>query len=397
MSDDRTNTPVEPAEQPAPTPVVVAEPRPVAVPAAPVRRRTGAIWWGVLLVIFGGALLASQFAPSVQLWRYWPLIIIAFGVRALFGSSAEPWTIRHLGEGMTTIAFGLVFLGQMLGFLGWDVWLNILRLWPLLLVALGLEIIGKGLHSEWVRLLGSVVIVGGLAYGALVMTTTGGWIFSGMPVGSTEAFDLSAPHDPDVTEGSAMVEGAVGTLTLEAGDMLVTAEGRSPFEPEFEAEAGGSKADVRAGLGSHAWGPFEGRASLDVTLDREVLWDLNVSAGVTEYEVDLRDLNLSDLTFDAGVSDGTLTLGPSDAGDASDPIPISIESGISSLTIRIPEGDDARVVIRGGLVGIDTLGDWSSGREGDDRVYESAGFSDSGAYWEIAIDAGIGGITVEYY
>ena len=177
MSDE--NTPVsapEPALEPAPGPA----PSPMSAPAVTVptvpspRRRTG-VWWGVALVMVGLGLLVSQFAPGIQLWRFWPLIIIAFGVRAMFGSGEGRWGIRHLFEGLTTVTVGLVFLGQMLGYLGWDVWLNILRLWPLLIVSLGLELIGKGLKSEWVRALGSIVVIAGLAYGALVMTPTGGW------------------------------------------------------------------------------------------------------------------------------------------------------------------------------------------------------------------------------
>lgn len=389
MSDDTPSVPT-PAPEPAPVPVSVA-------PVTPAHRRRSGIWWGVALVLIGLALLVGQFAPEIALWRFWPLIIIAFGVRAMFGSAGTPWSVKTLTEGLSTIAFGLILLGQMLGYLAWDVWLNILRLWPLLLVALGLEIAGKGLKNEWVRALGNVVVIGGLAYGALVMTGTGGWPITVIPAGESEPFEFSTAADTRVTEGSARVEGGVGRLTLQAGSDLVAADGRSPFEPVYQVDAGGRSAEVEIGLGSHSWGPADSNTELDVTLSRDVLWDLGVSAGVTDYDLDLSGLMLSTLVLDAGVSDGTVTLGASDAGEANEAIPVEIESGVSALRIRVPEGDDVRVTIQEGLTGVTMRGAWDRSGESGTKVYESDGFSEAGAFWDIEIQAGIGGITVEYY
>lgn len=402
MSDENTplpegGAPVEPEPAPAPAPAPVAH---VAVTAAekPARVRSGAVWWGVILIVGGLALLASQVVPQIQIWRFWPLIIIAFGIRAMFGTAGTPWSVKALTEGLSTIAFGLIFLGQMLGYLAWDVWLNILRLWPLLLVALGLEIAGKGLKSEWVRALGNVVIIGGLAYGALVMSSTGGgWPVVFMPVGESDPFEFSAEAASGVEEGTARVEGGVGEFTVSAGTALATAEGHSPFEPEFDVTSGSRSADVKIGLGSHSWGPGDSNTELDVTLSEDVVWDLEVSAGVTEYDLDLSDLVLSSLVLDAGVSDGVVTLGSSDAGDADEAIPVEIESGVSALRIRVPEGDNVRVTIQQGLTGVDMNGDWDRAEDDGTPIYESDRFSDDGAYWDIEIQAGIGGITVEYY
>jgi hypothetical protein len=392
MSDDNT---------PMPAPGLEPVPSPTQAPATPTPtasrhpRRSG-IWWGVALVLVGIALLVSQFAPGIRLWRFWPLIIIAFGVRAMFGSSGTPWSIKALTEGLFTVALGLIFLGQMLGYLAWDVWLNILSLWPLLLIAVGLEIVGKGLRSEWVRALGNLVVIGGLAYGALVMTGTGGWPIALMPAGDTEPFSLSAADDAGVREGFASVDGGVGSLTVAAGDGLVTADGRSPFEPVFEVDLDGRVADVAVGLGEHTWGPLESDTELDVTLSGDVAWDLDVSAGVTEYDLDLSGLLLRSLILDSGVSDGTVTLGEADEGDAQGAIPVVIEAGVSALRVRVPEGDSVRVTIQPGLTGVDMRGEWERIENEGTPVYESERFDDD-AFWDIEIQAGIGGITVEYY
>jgi len=356
------------------------------------------VLWGVTLIAVGGLLLVSQFVPGIALWRYWPLIIIALGVRQMLGPASGGWSIKQGVDGLVTVAIGSVFLGQMLGYLGWNVWLNILKLWPLLLVALGVEIAGKGLRSEWVRALGGVVVIGGLAYGALVMTPTSGTWLPIVPVtGSAEDFSESAAHDRGVTEGVAVVRGGVGRLRVEAGDDLVAATGRSPFEPVFDVSAGGGKADVEVGLGAGTWVPTAEDIRLDVTLDGAVVWDLTVDAGVTQYTVDARGLRLSALRLASGVSDGTLVLGRARGAGGSGPVPVRIQAGVSALTVRVPSGDAVRVSVSDGLSGVDARGDWTQTRGSGKRVYESDGFRGTGAYWDIEIESGIGGITIEYY
>lgn len=388
----------------AATPEEVASPRPPIAPMGPVtaadagparasRPRTGAISWGIALVLIGTALLVSQFVPGVQVWRYWPLVIVAIGVRQTIGPVRARWSVRYLGEGLSTIAIGLVLLGQMIGYLQWNVWLNVLRLWPLLLVSLGLEMIGKAVRNEFVRMLGNLVIIAGLAYGALVMTQTAGAAFPFVAAAESEPFSLSASNDGDAQRGQATIEGGVGTLTVKGGSQLVTAEGTTPFDPTFDVVAG-KRAEVRVGIGEGVWIPSEPDARLNVTLDEGVEWELEVNAGVSSYDIDLRDLKVGALVMSAGVSDGDLTLGKLE-GD--DPVTATIEAGVSLLTIRVPRDAAARVTVGGGLTGVDAVGEWDSSRDGDARIYESTGFTADGAYWDIRIAAGISRINVEYY
>lgn len=385
--------PSEPKPAPIVTPVTPVPPQSVRPAEAGPQRHMGALWWGTILVFIGAALLISQFVPGVDAWRYWPVFIIILGVRQLFGPARHGWTVRYLGEGLTTIALGLVLLGQMIGYLQWDVWLNILRLWPLLLVSLGLEVIGKAVRSEFVRFLSSLVIVAGIAFAALVMTTTSGFPIPFVPVQENEPFSLSEPSDSGVRAAEAKIDGGVGDLSVTAGDDLVTAEGETPFDPVFEVEGRGDDTRVRVGLGEGVWVPGE-KSRLDVTLDENVEWDLEIDAGVSNYELDLRDFALARLVLNAGVSSGTLTLGTPEGSEA---VPVRIDAGVSSLTLRVPREESVRVSVEAGLTGVDTEGDWDSSRDGDDRVYESEGFTDSGSFWNITVNAGISSVTVEYY
>lgn len=58
-------------------------------PTPPRRPTRGGITFGVVLVLVGLALLASQFVPGLDLWRLWPLIIVAIGIRTMFRGGGE--------------------------------------------------------------------------------------------------------------------------------------------------------------------------------------------------------------------------------------------------------------------------------------------------------------------
>lgn len=393
-------------QQPAPSAQTPTTQMPPAQPPGPptepprssgVGRRLGVVWWGVFLVVVGGLLLLNQFVPRADLWRYWPLIIVALGIRGMFPSATEGWSLKRVAEGLMGVVIGLILLGQMLGVLEWQVWLNVLRLWPLLLIALGLEIIGKAMRSDAVRMLGTLVIVGGLLYGALVMTPASGWPLVWVGNKPVEPFSLSEPHDAGVTDGTARIEAGVGDFSLAEGKPLVTAEGRAAGTPEFSATSSGHTAEVRIGSGSEQWWPAASASELDVTLDREVSWDLQVNTGVSTFEVDLRDLAVTDLALDAGVSDGRLILGPSGAAGTDDRVEARVNTGVSSLQLRVPKGDSVRVAIKSGLSSADFDGTWDRSGGEDSRVWTSEDFDDSGAYWDIQIRAGIGSINVSYY
>ncbi len=68
-------SPVPPAAQWTPTPV--------PAPESKHRSRRG-IGFGIILVLVGVLLLVNQFVPGIDIWRFWPLLIVAAGLSAVF-------------------------------------------------------------------------------------------------------------------------------------------------------------------------------------------------------------------------------------------------------------------------------------------------------------------------
>jgi len=167
---DTNQTYAEPQASAAAPPIPPAAPpqAPAAPPIPPygsdVPRKRGGIGAGLVLIVLGLTLLAAQFIPGASWGELWPLIIVALG----FGQMVTPgWGeergIMRVMDGIGTMLIGFVFLGNTLGYISWSVWFVLLTLWPVLLIAAGIAIIGKGISQQWLRAVAPLVIWAALA------------------------------------------------------------------------------------------------------------------------------------------------------------------------------------------------------------------------------------------
>lgn len=74
-----------PAPEPAPAPFAPATPPAPVTPTRPAPRR-GGLTGGIILIVIGGVFLASQFVPGLDIEKLWPLILVAVGVSMLLRS-----------------------------------------------------------------------------------------------------------------------------------------------------------------------------------------------------------------------------------------------------------------------------------------------------------------------
>lgn len=109
------------------------------------------------------------------------------------------------------------------------------------------------------------------------------------------------------------------------------------------------------------------------------------STGASDVELKgLANANASDVTFTSGA--GTYTL--SFDGELQRDVNVKIESGVSTITIIVPEGVNAKVTFDGSLSSIDTAGGWD--QNGD--VYTLSG---SGPTITITVTMGAGTLNLK--
>jgi hypothetical protein len=307
-------------------------------------------------------------------------------------------TVKRVFEGLTLVLIGVILLLNTTGSLPWSVWLHVLSLWPLLLVAAGLDIVAKGIDAPWLRVVSSLLIIGGLLVGAFVLpvgdTTPGfGWLWGHQGA----EFDITEAANPRVSTGSAIVQGGVGSYRIGAGDDLARVWGRSPYgQPDFGVAVSGDRADVTVTgpESGRAWVPgVRGASRVNVALSKDVLWAVEIDTGVVDLGANLEDLSVSSVEVRSGVSQVTLTLGDLPGGGGE--VPVNVRGGVANFTVRVPSGAPVRVDAEAGLTNISVDDDIPRVSSGG-RTWMTPGYTGSSGY-RIRFEAGVSNVEVVTY
>jgi hypothetical protein len=263
--------------------------------------------------------------------------------------------IRRVFSGLNVIAIGLILLANTLGYLPWSVWWNILSLWPLLLVAAGVDILGRAFGWSWMRAVSGLVILGGLVFGALVMPASG-TVFPALwslGQGRGVPFEQSIPRVPgtslavlEVSEGASDV-----TFGPSSPGILASIAGRSTQPvPRMTWVRRGAHTSIDVSRPSGG-APILGDSTLRVGMDRTTEWaDLSISTGASSVKADLSEVAVDSLDLNTGATSVTTTLG------VLANCRVSVSAGASSVTIAVPDRARVRVVSDGALVAADLPG-----------------------------------------
>ncbi|HET8984590.1 MAG TPA: toast rack family protein [Trueperaceae bacterium] len=291
--------------------------------------------------------------------NYLPYILIVVGVLILVG---------NLGPG-----FGSVF--SAIG--------SLLNLWPIALIAVGVDLITAGKYRTIV--IGAAVVI------ALVFLFAAPRLGGGM-AGAGERQDVNIPLDGatavDVTIDMGVAKLRLGSSSTAADAVSGVVQPSRGERFEMDSSRRGSTLDVelrsRSTRGSFNFGVFGAvdGGTWNLNLTERVPIDLEIDAGVGSSELDLRNVQLSSFDLDAGVGSVEATL---PGGNYSG----SIDGGVGSITLRLPRGTPARIEVDTGLGGVSAGGEFQ--RSGD--VYTTANYGGNGV--RLSISAGVGQVRIE--
>lgn len=280
------------------------------------------------------------------------------------------------------ILLGVAFLLANLGLLpeGW--WRGLWRLWPLLLVLIGLEIL---FGRRWWGAMASVAAVLVLAGAGLAYLYAQGYI--ARPGATTDHWEVelaglnSARLEVDFGAGNLYLEGLPSSSSR-----LIEADFQGlygPLNKDFESSGGQgvAKLSQRDGF-SWAGEPQEWHLRVSPRLSLE----LRVKAGAAQVELDLSRLAVKRLILELGAATGTVRF-PREAGTTT----ATIKAGASSLTLDIPAGVAARIRPVLGLATLD-IDEERFLRRGD--YYVSPDFETAAQRLEVSIEGGASTITI---
>lgn len=285
------------------------------------------------------------------------------------------------------IALGILFLLNNLGLLSWAIWPAILRLWPLLLIAIGLDLL-FGRRSAIGSLLAALLVLAAL--GAAIWWSDA-WVGAGTPLSSQT---LSQPLGG---AKRATVEIGLGAGTLRLGaqseaDGLMTgtvAHGPSDQVQRDFAISGDTATFKLQAVRQGGWvGPLRlrngGELVWDLRLNPDVPLRLDLSTGAGAATLDLTHLNVAELNVSTGV--GTTMLNLPQRGS----LHANVSGGVGDTTISIPAGVAARISASTGLGQVHITGNFQR----QDNVYVSPNYETAADHMDLAISGGIGSVTV---
>lgn len=316
--------------------------------------------------------------------------------------------VKRVFEGLTLVTVGGILLANTTGVLPWSVWLTILLLWPLLVVSLGIDILGRALNSPALRVLASLVVIGGLVYGALAGAGRVQMPAFGIAGTSNRAFSLSEPIGA-ATMGRAEVSAGLASVKVRAGGTEVTAQGETPFgAPEFRITRSGGAADVR--IASPSGGgtvvvPGSPRSFLDARLPGDLLWErIRVDSGLSEVSVDVVGLPVRELDVNTGLSNTTITFGEATApGYTAVPYPSEmtarVSGGLSAFTLRVPPRLGVEIVADNGLGSVHVPSGWTrvAGDGPFQGTWRSDGYDTSTSKLRVEVKTGLSSVDVQRY
>ncbi|NTU71440.1 MAG: hypothetical protein HGB10_06440 [Coriobacteriia bacterium] len=374
-----------------------APPPPAPLPPA---RNNGGIWAGVILIAIGAIFLAGQVLPGLAWWNLWPLIVVLVGVIQMFTPNHKgEWGSDRVLDGLGTVIIGGVFLGNTLGVISWTVWWTFITLWPVLIVALGVSLLGRGLRQSWIRALSPLLVWAALGYSVVVSFTGASGLTSipaiVQPSATGENFSYSEQLG-DTSTAAIRVRGGAGEISMRGGDSLVSASGVTPYgTPELSVARDGQAADIDLTLAGSDGGvmmPGLGSARADVELARTVIWDTTIETGASALDADFSDVPLRRLTLSTGGSSSTVKLGrvPSTA-IATD---IAIKAGVASITILVPSDAEVRIDTQNGLSATDVDRSFKGLGGG---VWQTPGYESASKTINISLESGISSISVRTY
>ncbi len=111
-----------------------------------------------------------------------------------------------------------------------------------------------------------------------------------------------------------------------------------------------------------------------MVLNASLPWQVEVRAGVSTVDADLRGLQLTGLEIHGRASDISIELGETAAL-----VPVRVHGGVSQVVLRRPAGTPVRASVRSGLSEV-TLDDQQFGSVGGPAVVHTAGRTGAAGY-----------------
>lgn len=280
------------------------------------------------------------------------------------------------------ILAGLIALLVNTGAIPVDRLYELINLWPLILIVIGLElIVRRSLHGASGDVAAALIVL-------LAVAGAAGYVAASPNPSATHTLDTAGPVGSldraslEVDVGAAQIS---MTGSADIGSDLYRAHVEySGAKPAVDFNQSTGK--LRISQSSALFQP--GSFNLSLTMNTSIKWTVTEDSGATRDTIDFSRVHVRSLTLDTGASRDDITLGP-----ASGTVPVEINGGALTVHVHRPTGVPASIAISGGAVSLDA--DGRSSHAVGDLTYASPDFSGAADRYQIKVDGGACTVTLD--
>jgi hypothetical protein len=290
------------------------------------------------------------------------------------------------------IGLGVLLLLSNLGMLQWSVWDTIWRLWPILLIAAGLDVL-IGRRSAVGSLLAALFVMALIAGGVWLIAAPAGLDVVGLnhdivgqgvsqPLQGASVADVSirpAAASLRIASGAPAGKLVEGSVAVQAGE-TATSDSRTANDVLFFSV---ESRDMRA-----TFGPGDGGRLWDLRLTDQVLLTLRVGMGAGQADLDLRGLKVTNVEVQVGVGQAIVTL------PAGGRLQARVNVAVGQTIIRVPRGTAYRIAAKTAL-GSSRLP--SGENHFGSSTYTSPGFESAQDAIEVDVACAMGSVVIQEY
>jgi hypothetical protein len=258
--------------------------------------------------------------------------------------------VGRIRNGAILLSAGVVLLLNTTGYLSWSVWLKIFSLWPVALIAIGIELLFKKSRLAFIAILSPLLFFATILGPAFLYESGFREIYR-----TSRTYSLNRELDPAFTDASATIRLYNGDLRVSSGaGQLISAEldyfNRRPY---FLLKQGELDQSVTLHITDRDRRWFSGRLGRrwfrrpseekrwEIKLTDQIPVSLNLYVRTSEAVLDFSELKLQDLDLEAKDSDVDVKM-----GNQSEDATAKILSRGSKVAISVPEDLGIRIINR---------------------------------------------------
>lgn len=297
--------------------------------------------------------------------------------------------IRTYLRGIIIILLGVILLANNFQILPWSVWYELLRLWPAILIAIGVDLIFRKSSLSFLQILSPLVIIAAIGGAVYLSQADRAYQIT------DRALRFEQPLSPKLKQADIEISFGAGILRLEGGSAyLFEGDFTTPswLRPKMRYKVVGEKGFLElteeGERGRFQFSQAGKEHSWNLRLNNKIPLTLKIETGASSNYLDISSLEVTYLELKTGASKNEIKFGSLNS------IQAKIEAGVSQIKLFIPGSIGIRIEADTALTS-NNLNELNLIKEGN--TYISRHYSTAETRLDLELKVGVSSLTVELY